>query len=106
MHPARLAAFRSAHIDGVAEQDFADFALLYKLFQRIQVGSLSRSHQVRQALRGDAERVAHSQPDPPLPQIQGQDASVRGSQFNFIIDGGMLHSSKGCVARGADNQAS
>ena len=73
-HPDRLPALRAAHIDRVAHQDQADFALADELFQDVEVGALVGADEVGEALGGDAQGIADGQPDTALAQIQGEDA--------------------------------
>ena len=51
----------------------------------------SRSHQVRQPLRGNPQRVADGETDAPLAQIESQNAGLFGSQIHFIIVCSLLH---------------
>ena len=75
--PNRLPALGAAHIDGVAEQDHADFAFADELLQDVQVRAYAGADEVGKTLRGDAQRIADGQPDAALAQVQGEDA-VKG----------------------------
>jgi len=65
-----LPPFGAAHIDGVAEQDHADFAFADELFQDLQVGADAGAYEIGEALRGDTQRIADGQPDAAFTQVQ------------------------------------
>jgi len=75
-----LAAFDSTHVDGIAQQDEADFALVDELFEGGKIGPFVGSFEVRQALGGDPERIADGHADTPLAKIQSEDAGIRRGQ--------------------------
>ena len=75
--PNRLPALGAAHVDGVAEQDQADFAFADELLQGVQVRAYGGADQVGKTLRGDAQRIADGQADAALAQVQGED-TVKG----------------------------
>ena len=93
--PHRLPAFRAAHIDGIAEQDHADFAFADQLFEDVQVGADAGAYQVGKALRGDAQGIADGQPDAAFTQVQGENSGEGRRSSNFIIDGRVLQSRQG-----------
>src|ERR1035441_2550186 len=70
--PDRLPPFRAAHINGVAEQDHADFALADQLFQHVEVAADPGADEVGEALRGDAQGIADGQPDAALAKVEGE----------------------------------
>jgi len=76
--PTRLPALGAAHVDGVAEEDEADFAFADELLQEIQDRAYAGADEVWKALRCDAEGIADGQPDAALAQIEGED-TVKGN---------------------------
>ena len=72
--PDRLPALRAAHIDRIAQQDHADFALADELFQHVQIGADAGADQIGKALRGDAQGIADGQPDAAFSQVQGENS--------------------------------
>ena len=93
--PNRLPAFGAAHIDGVAEQDHADFAFADELFQDVQVGADAGADEVGKTLRGDAQGIADGQPDAAFAQVEREDTGEGRRSSNFIIDVRVLQSRQG-----------